>query len=83
MTISLEQISKIVEKVREKDYVLVKPSDRFEEDLGIDSLGLLMVIINVATDCKIDGTEEMVVDLVYEFKTVGDVIKYVESYNSK
>ncbi len=75
--ISIEKISEIVAQIREKDYELVKPEDKFD-DLGIDSLGRLMVIISVATELGIEGTESELVASVYELKTIGDLISYVE-----
>ena len=79
MQISLETISKIVAQVTEKPYRLLRVSDRFDE-LEIDSLGLLMVIVGVASECNIDGTEKMIVKLVNEIGTVGDIIDYVASH---
>lgn len=76
----LERVSEIISKVREKDYALVDPTDSLE-DLGIDSLGTLMIILGVATEYNIDGTEEMVIELVKKVETVGDIIEYVESHS--
>ncbi len=80
MKISLEEISKLVAEVRESEYALLEPTDSFEE-LGVDSLGRLMLIVGVATEYNIEGTEEQVVELVYQFKTIKDVIDYVESHS--
>ena len=80
--ISLETISGIVARVLEKDeFVLVQPHDRFE-DLGIDSLGLLMVIVGVAQECNIDGSEDDIVHLVERIETVQDILDYVKHYSS-
>lgn len=76
----LEKVSEIISKVREKEYELVNPSDSLE-DLGIDSLGTLMVILGVATEYNIDGTEEMVIELVKKVETVEDIVEYVESHS--
>ena len=78
MIITLEKISEIVAEVREKEFELLDPNDKFE-DLGIDSLGLLMVIIGIAQEYDIEGTEEKVVELVNRIKTVKEIIEYGRS----
>lgn len=80
--LTLKMISEIVADVLEEKYELLKPTDRFK-DLGVDSLGMLMVIVGVANECRIKGTEEEIVELVVTMETVGDVLDYVKNRISK
>ena len=83
MTISLEKLSEIISTVREQPAEPVTHETTFEK-LEMDSLNKLMVLLSVGQECSIgdDITEKQLVELVYKVQTIGDVIKYVESYPS-
>jgi acyl carrier protein len=82
MKSGLEKLSEIVAKVREEPYRTLREKETFE-DLDVDSLGRLMVLVGVATEYKIEGTEEEAIHLVHEMSTVGDVLEYVERHTGK
>jgi len=78
----LEIVCEIIAKVLEKDFEYFKPESRFE-DIGIDSLGLLMVIVGVANEFNIVGTEEEVVELVKTIDTIEDIVSHVKNHSGK
>jgi acyl carrier protein len=55
---------------------LVQPEDRLREDVGMDSVGLLYLVMAVeeAFDLEVEDAE----DLVEHFTTWGDLITYIE-----
>ena len=78
----LETICEIMANVLEKDFELFKPEVKFL-DVGIDSLGLLMVIVGVANEYNIVGTEQEVVELVKKLETIQDMINHVKNHIGK
>ncbi len=90
MTISLEIISEVIADVKKREYVLVKPTDHFVNDLELDSLNLFMVLVRVAERCEIqneiermmDG-EEAAVERARNITTVEDLMDYVGHCSGK
>ena len=70
----LEQLKTILEKVLpETDMAVVTESTRLVEDLGFDSLALMMLSMEIEDAFNFKFTEFV------QFETVGDVCGYLES----
>ena len=50
------------------------------DDLGVDSLGILMVLMHVAQQYGIEGTQDDIVELIYKTQTVEDLVNYVRQH---
>lgn len=56
----------------------INPSDSLQEDIGMDSLGLVMLLFSIEDSFSIELQES---DMnPYDLITVGDVIELVEKY---
>ena len=69
-----EEVKKVLAKQLRKPEDIIKPESRIIEDLGADSLNILMLLMTIEEDFGIKvPDEELAV-----FKTVGDVVCYLE-----
>ncbi|MCQ2453006.1 MAG: acyl carrier protein [Clostridia bacterium] len=75
MTI-LEQVTALVEKLLKVPADKVTPSSRLVEDLGADSANVMVLIM------ELEDTFNIMVDdnAVVNFKTVADVVSYIEEH---
>lgn len=70
----LERLKEMIKKVMpEVDVEHVSLDTKLVEDLGFDSLAIMMLSINVENEFNIRFTEQVF------FETVNDVIKYIEA----
>ncbi|HVI42483.1 MAG TPA: acyl carrier protein [Anaerovoracaceae bacterium] len=51
---------------------------RLKEDLGLDSIDFIDIVTMIEEKFQIEISDERFLDL----ETVGDVVKYIESFNS-
>lgn len=74
-----ESVKKIlIEQLRLKD-VEILPESRIKEDLKADSLDVLQMLMTIEEDYDILIPEEKLMN----FKTVGDIVEYLESISEK
>ncbi|MBP1586813.1 MAG: acyl carrier protein [Clostridia bacterium] len=69
---SVKQI--LIEQLRLKN-VEITPESRIKEDLKADSLDVLQMLMTIEEDYNIMIPEEKLMN----FKTVGDIVNYLES----
>ena len=69
-----EEVRKVLAKQLRKPEDIIKPESRIIEDLGADSLNILMLLMTIEEDFGIKVPDEELAD----FKTVGDVISFLE-----
>ncbi len=74
----LERLVKLIkENLPEKDLSNVSPSDRLIEDLGMDSIGMMMLSMSIEDEFGV------VFDAPVQFKTVQDVLDYLKENATK
>jgi len=74
-----ESVKKIlIEQLRLKD-VEILPESRIKEDLKADSLDVLQMLMTIEEDYDILIPEEKLMN----FKTVGDIVEYLESISEE
>lgn len=74
-----ESVKKIlIEQLRLKD-VQILPESRIKEDLKADSLDVLQMLMTIEEDYDILIPEEKLMN----FKTVGDIVEYLESISEE
>jgi acyl carrier protein len=59
--------------------VLINESSRFEQDLGVDSLDLVGVLLNVQDEFGIEWTDEEIASI----KSVSDIITHLDRHGLK
>lgn len=69
-----EEVKKVLAKQLRKPEDIIKPESRIIEDLGADSLNILMLLMTIEEDFGIKVPDEELAD----FKKVGDVISFLE-----
>lgn len=73
-----ERLIKLIqENLPEKDISGVKPESRLIEDLGMDSIGMMMLSMSIEDEFGV------VFDAPVTFKTVQDVLDYLEKNAKK
>ncbi|WP_138205252.1 acyl carrier protein [Haloimpatiens lingqiaonensis] len=70
-----EKIKKIIAGQLSIDEEEVKLSSTFTDDLGVDSLEIFEIVMSLEDEFGIEIPNEDIEDM----KTVGDIVKYVES----
>lgn len=70
-----EKVRKLIAKQLEKDEKDIAAESRLVEDLGADSANVMVMILDLETEFGIDVEDDVIMTL----KTVGDVVKYIES----
>ena len=74
----LERLVKLIkENLPEKDLSNLSPSDRLIEDLGMDSIGMMMLSMSIEDEFGV------VFDAPVQFKTVQDVLDYLKENATK
>lgn len=69
------EVKTVLAKQLRKSEDIIKPESRIIEDLGADSLNILMLLMTIEEDFGIKVPDEELAD----FKTVGDVVSFLES----
>lgn len=71
-----EQVFDIIRSLSSVEEISI--SDNLQEDIGMDSLGLVMLLLAIEDDFSIELQES---DMnPYDLLTVGDVVELVEEY---
>ena len=69
------EVRTVLAKQLRKPEDIIKPESRIIEDLGADSLNILMLLMTIEDDFGIKVPDEELAD----FRTVGDVVSFLES----
>jgi acyl carrier protein len=69
------EVRTVLAKQLRKPEDIIKPESRIIEDLGADSLNILMLLMTIEEDFGIKVPDEELAD----FRTVGDVVSFLES----
>lgn len=69
------EVRTVLAKQLRKPEDMIKSESRIIEDLGADSLNILMLLMTIEEDFGIKVPDEELAD----FKTVGDVVSFLES----
>jgi acyl carrier protein len=72
------EVRTVLAKQLRKPEDIIKPESRIIEDLGADSLNILMLLMTIEEDFGIKVPDEELAD----FRTVGDVVSFLESQQS-
>lgn len=70
-----EEVKKILAKQLRISEDRIKPESRILEDLGADSLNIMMLLMTIEEDYGIVIPDEELIN----FKTVGDVVTYLDN----
>ena len=68
------EVRKVLAKQLRKPEDIIKPESKIRDDLGADSLNILMLLMTIEEDFGIKVPDEELAD----FKTVGDVVSFLE-----
>ena len=69
------EVRTVLAKQLRKPEDMIKSESRIIEDLGADSLNILMLLMTIEEDFGIKVPDEELAD----FRTVGDVVSFLES----
>ncbi|MBP5161917.1 MAG: acyl carrier protein [Spirochaetales bacterium] len=68
------EVKKVLSKQLRKPEDIIKPESKIIDDLGADSLNILMLLMTIEEDFGIKVPDEELAD----FRTVGDVVSFLE-----
>ena len=68
------EVKKVLAKQLRKPEDIIKPESKIIDDLGADSLNILMLLMTIEEDFGIKVPDEEFAD----FRTVGDVVSFLE-----
>ena len=68
------EVKKVLAKQLRKPEDIIKPESTIIDDLGADSLNILMLLMTIEEDFGIKVPDEELAD----FRTVGDVVSFLE-----
>jgi len=68
------EVRTVLAKQLRKPEDIIKPESKIIDDLGADSLNILMLLMTIEEDFGIKVPDEELAD----FKTVGDVVSFLE-----
>lgn len=68
------EVKKVLAKQLRKPEDIIKPESKIIDDLGADSLNILMLLMTIEEDFGIKVPDEELED----FRTVGDVVSFLE-----
>ena len=68
------EVKKVLAKQLRKPEDIIKPDSKIIDDLGADSLNILMLLMTIEEDFGIKVPDEELAD----FRTVGDVVSFLE-----
>jgi len=71
----IDELKELVAKKLSVDISQVTPDAKFQDDLGADSLDLVELVMDLEEHFKIEISDEE----SQNFKTVSDVVRYIES----
>ena len=71
-----EKVAAIIAKELDKDVSNIKMETRLVEDLGADSLDAVEIMFSLEEEFGMEIDD----DSAQELKTVGDLVKYIESH---
>ncbi len=69
------EVRTVLAKQLRKPEDIIKPESKIIDDLGADSLNILMLLMTIEEDFGIKVPDEELAD----FRTVGDVVSFLES----
>ena len=69
------EVKTVLAKQLRKSEDIIKPESKIIDDLGADSLNILMLLMTIEEDFGIKVPDEELAD----FRTVGDVVSFLES----
>jgi acyl carrier protein len=70
-----EKVRDMIAEQLQMDAANITPESRLVEDLKADSANVMVMILELESNFGIEVEDEVIVQL----KTVGDVVKYIES----
>ena len=68
------EVKNVLAKQLRKPEDIIKPESKIIDDLGADSLNILMLLMTIEEDFGIKVPDEELAD----FRTVGDVVSFLE-----
>lgn len=71
-----ENVKKMIAKQLKKDEATITDASRLVEDLGADSANVMVMIMDLEDTYGLTVEDDQIMNL----KTVGDVVKYIESH---
>ena len=71
-----ENVKKMIAKQLKADEATITMDTRLVEDLKADSANVMVMILELETEFGIEVEDEVILNL----KTVGDVVKYIDSH---
>ena len=71
----LDKVRGMIAEQLQMDVNDIKPESRLVEDLKADSANVMVLILELESEFNIEVEDEVILGL----KTVGDVVKYIES----
>ena len=71
-----EQVRDMIASQLQMDAASITPESRLVEDLRADSANVMVMILELETEFGIEVEDEVILNL----KTVGDVVKYIDSH---
>ena len=73
---TFEKVRDMIAEQLQVDASTITESSRLIEDLRADSANVMVMILELETEFGIEVEDEVILNL----KTVGDVVKYIESH---
>lgn len=70
---TLSSLIKIVATAADKDPATITSASTFEADLGLDSLAVVELILQIEEEFKVSVPDAK----AHEFKTIGDVVAFL------
>ena len=71
-----EKVRDMIASQLQMDAASITPESRLVEDLRADSANVMVMILELETEFGLEVEDEVIINL----KTVGDVVKYIESH---
>lgn len=71
-----EKVRDMIASQLQMDAASITPESRLVEDLRADSANVMVMILELESEFGLEVEDEVIINL----KTVGDVVKYIESH---
>ena len=73
---TFEKVRDMIASQLQLDAAAITPESRLVEDLRADSANVMVMILELETEFGLEVEDEVILNL----KTVGDVVKYIDSH---